>query len=166
MTASVQRPGGLAVAATARGWAGFHPQLGGGGCLDNRKAELTGPPKTDPGTSRRAEGGGCPRGQGGGSIVHASWTFWWQATVDKVSARTKYCSLSVEPLSPTPTSHPGFGGSIGAPPQGRLLSVGGGGGGGGFGTQKFVYQKWPDQIFPIVNFIFSHDGPFGRGGVG
>ena len=21
-----------------------------------------------------------------------------------------------------------------------------------------MYQKWPDQIFPIVNFVFSHDG--------
>ena len=28
------------------------------------------------------------------------------------------------------------------------------GGGGGSGTQKFVYQKWPDQIVPVVNFIF------------
>ena len=26
--------------------------------------------------------------------------------------------------------------------------------GGGFGTEKFVYQKWPDEIFPIANFIF------------
>ena len=26
------------------------------------------------------------------------------------------------------------------------------GGGGGSGTQKFVDQKWPDQIFPILNF--------------
>ena len=31
-----------------------------------------------------------------------------------------------------------------------------------------MYQKWPDQIFPIVNFVFSHDGHFGlgRGGGG
>ena len=27
-------------------------------------------------------------------------------------------------------------------------------GGGGSGTQKCVYQKWPDQIFPIANFVF------------
>ena len=40
------------------------------------------------------------------------------------------------------------------------------GGGGGSGTQKFVYQKWPDQNFPIVNFRFSHDGHFGLGGGG
>ena len=44
----------------------------------------------------------------------------------------------------------------------------GGEGGRGFRTQNLVYQKWPDQIFPIVNFVFSHDGHFGlgRGGGG
>ena len=26
--------------------------------------------------------------------------------------------------------------------------------GGGSGTQKFVCQQWPDQIFLIVNFVF------------
>ena len=54
------------------------------------------------------------------------------------------------------------------PPQyspGLLLSRGGGGG-RGFWTQNLVYQKWPDQIFPIVNFIFSRDGHFGLGGRG
>ena len=41
-------------------------------------------------------------------------------------------------------------------------------GGRGFWTQNLVYQKWPDQIFPIVNFVFSHYGHFGlgRGGGG
>ena len=39
-------------------------------------------------------------------------------------------------------------------------------GGGGSGTQKFVHQKWPNQIFPMVNFRFSRDGPFGLGGGG
>ena len=34
------------------------------------------------------------------------------------------------------------------------------------GTQKFVYQKWPKKIFPIVNFVFSRDGHFGLGGGG
>ena len=31
-----------------------------------------------------------------------------------------------------------------------------------------MYQKWPDQIFPIVNFVFPHYGHFGlgRGGRG
>ena len=31
-----------------------------------------------------------------------------------------------------------------------------------------MYQEWPDQIFPIVNFVFSHYGHFGlgRGGGG
>ena len=45
---------------------------------------------------------------------------------------------------------------------------GGGEGGRGFWTQNLVYQKWPDQIFPIVNFVFSHFGHFGlgRGGGG
>ena len=28
-------------------------------------------------------------------------------------------------------------------------------------TQKFVYQKRPNKIFPTVNFVFSHDGHFG-----
>ena len=31
----------------------------------------------------------------------------------------------------------------------------------GSGTQKLV-PKWPDQIFPVVNFLFSHNGYFGR----
>ena len=38
------------------------------------------------------------------------------------------------------------------------------GGQGGDGTQKLVYQKWPAQIFPIVKFVFSHCGHFGRAG--
>ena len=37
-------------------------------------------------------------------------------------------------------------------------------GGGGSGTQKFMYQKWPCQIFPLVNFVFSHNGCLGLGG--
>ena len=54
-----------------------------------------------------------------------------------------------------------------APDPGLLLSRGGEGG-RGFWTQNLVYQKWPDQIFPIVNFGFSRDGHFGlgRGGGG
>ena len=47
---------------------------------------------------------------------------------------------------------------------GLLLSRGGGEEGRGFWTQNLVYQKWPDQNFPIVNFVFSHDGHFGLGG--
>ena len=31
-------------------------------------------------------------------------------------------------------------------------------GGGGSGTQTFVYQKWPDQIFPTANVVVSPDG--------
>ena len=27
-----------------------------------------------------------------------------------------------------------------------------------------MHQKWPDQIFPTVNFVFSRDGHFGLGG--
>ena len=38
--------------------------------------------------------------------------------------------------------------------------------GGGSGTQKFVFQKWPDKIFPMVNFVFSRDGHFSREGGG
>ena len=33
-------------------------------------------------------------------------------------------------------------------------------------TQKSVCQKWPDQIFPMVNFVFSHDAHFGLWGGG
>ena len=40
---------------------------------------------------------------------------------------------------------------------GGLLLSRGGEGGRGFWTQNLVYQKWPDQIFPIVNFVFSRD---------
>ena len=25
-------------------------------------------------------------------------------------------------------------------------------------TKIFVYQKWPDKFFRIVNFVFSHQG--------
>ena len=41
-------------------------------------------------------------------------------------------------------------------------------GGRGFWTQNLVYQKWPDQIVPFVNFVFSRDDHFGlgRGGRG
>ena len=38
--------------------------------------------------------------------------------------------------------------------------------GGGVGSQKLVYHKWPDQIFPTANLAFSDDGPFGLGGRG
>ena len=34
------------------------------------------------------------------------------------------------------------------------------------GPKIFVYQKWPDKIFPIVNFVFPCDGPFGLEGGG
>ena len=53
-------------------------------------------------------------------------------------------------------------------PEAGLLLSRGGEGGRGFWTQNLVYQKWPDQIFPIVNFVFSHYGHFGlgRGGGG
>ena len=40
------------------------------------------------------------------------------------------------------------------------------GGGGGVGTHKCRYQKWPDQIFPTVNCVFSDNGHFGLGGGG
>ena len=60
-------------------------------------------------------------------------------------------------------------GATKAIPSGKVLMREGGcirRGGGGSGTPKFVYQKWPNQIFPIVNFVFSHDGHFGLGGGG
>ena len=46
---------------------------------------------------------------------------------------------------------------------GRASFEQGGEGGRGFWTQNLVYQKWPDQIFPIVNFVFSDYGHFGLG---
>ena len=50
---------------------------------------------------------------------------------------------------------PGRSGVPGAPPPPGLKERGGG---GASGTQKFVYQKWPDQIFPMVNFCFFPQG--------
>ena len=52
------------------------------------------------------------------------------------------------------------------PTQGNIRREEGGGGGGASGTQKFVYQKWPDKIFPIGSFGFPHDGQFGLGAGG
>ena len=84
------------------------------------------------------------------------------------SARVRREPPDGEPLRP-----PGGGGAASVPPPpppapapGLLLSRGEGG--RGFWTQNLVYQKWPDQIFPIVNFVFSHYGHFGlgRGGGG
>ena len=33
--------------------------------------------------------------------------------------------------------------------------------GGEVGTQKVVYQKWPNQVFPGVNLVLSHDDHWG-----
>ena len=41
-----------------------------------------------------------------------------------------------------------------------------GGRGGGSGTQKTVYPKWPDQIFPMVNFAFFPRWSLWSGGGG
>ena len=38
--------------------------------------------------------------------------------------------------------------------------------GGGSGTPKFVYQTWPNQILPIISFVFPHNHHFGLGGGG
>ena len=63
-----------------------------------------------------------------------------------------------------------FPGAAGRPqpsrPDAARLTLEEKGGGGGSGTQKFVHQKWADQIFPTVNFVISHDGHFGSGGGG
>ena len=60
------------------------------------------------------------------------------------------------------------GGTRGAHGTQLCLRQGGGGRevleGGGLGPKKFVYQKWPDKILPMVNFVFSHDRHFGLGG--
>ena len=49
-----------------------------------------------------------------------------------------------------------------------LLARPGGGGGleGGTGGSRFVYQKWPDKIFPVGIFVFFHNGHFGLEGGG
>ena len=39
-------------------------------------------------------------------------------------------------------------------------------GGEASGDPTIVFQKWPDQIFPMVNFIFSRGGHFGLEGGG
>ena len=38
--------------------------------------------------------------------------------------------------------------------------------GGVSGTQKFVYQNWPDQIFPTLNFVLPPRRPLWSGGGG
>ena len=43
---------------------------------------------------------------------------------------------------------------------------GGGRGGGGVWDPTVGVRKWPDRMFPLVNFVFSHDGHFGLGGRG
>ena len=53
-------------------------------------------------------------------------------------------------------SGPECGGGGGDPPFKRFP-------GRGDGTQKVASQKWPDQMFPFVNFVFYRDGPFGLG---
>ena len=39
-------------------------------------------------------------------------------------------------------------------------------GGGGVGTRKFGCQKWPHQIFLVVNFVVSRNDYVGLGGGG
>ena len=60
-------------------------------------------------------------------------------------------------------------------PQHLRAKMGGGGGrvllkgrGGVWNpnVQKNVNHKWPDKIFPFVNFAVSHDGHFGLEGGG
>ena len=46
----------------------------------------------------------------------------------------------------------------------RLCLTGGGGGGKGSGTQKFVYQKLPDKIFPVqISFFLTMVSGGGEG---
>ena len=58
------------------------------------------------------------------------------------------------------------GGGVGTRSRYLGWGVGGVGGGGGSETQKFVYQKWPNKIFLMVNFVLSSDGHFGLEGGG
>ena len=60
-------------------------------------------------------------------------------------------------------AHTGLGTQAPPPPPEGSITVGGG---GGPGTQKCVYQNWPNQIFPTVNSGLSHEDPFGGGGRG
>ena len=59
-----------------------------------------------------------------------------------------------------------MGGVLEAPPArpGTTISEERRGGGGRSGTQKFMYQKCPDQSFPTVHFVLAHDGHFGLEG--
>ena len=84
-------------------------------------------------------------------------------------ARTKIRLLGLGEPPPPPALHidqrpkgPEGAGSSGVCPEKYQK----GGWGGGSATQKCVYQKCPDQIFPTVNFAVSHDGPLGLGGGG
>ena len=97
---------------------------------------------------REAAGGGGPEPK----------SLWTRKGPDQVSLR---CISS----SPTMRSGPRGRGCEGGPggpqvPRGSVRR-----GLWGSGAQKFVYQKWPDQIFPMATFV-SHDGPFGLGGGG
>ena len=86
---------------------------------------------------------------------------------------TKGASCSVGHLLPRPPTRATWQGNHMPPPPPPAtcshvprasFERGGGEGGRGFGTQSFVYQKWPEHILPFVDFVFPHDGHFGLGG--
>ena len=70
----------------------------------------------------------------------------------------------VGPPPPPPSAAELLKGAL--PGRGSTRAVLKGGFGGGSGAQQFVYQKRPDHIFQIGNFVFSHDDHFGLGGRG
>ena len=87
--------------------------------------------------------------------------------IAKLKKQKKSGTIRRSPSRPHPDAPRGIvpkRSGVGDPLCSGLCLTGGGGGGEGSWTQKFVYQKWPDQIFFLVNFVLSRDGHFGLWG--
>ena len=160
-------PDGAAAAASARGRGGTGRRASRGGASGRGGSGPWNAGSTPGGGSSRAGGGGG--GSGVGRRVWAAVSQW--APVLCCSARS--WSRSRWALSGRATGGSGGGGGRGGGLAARGLGLRAGAGrlqipescgvwegvreGGGVGgsrTQKFVYQKWPNKIFPIVNSVF------------
>ena len=138
-----------------------HPRVQAHAPFGVKDPQITFPPKVAPAHNTSERIGGCkqfPRSYGptncsaGGIFTAPQGTPQYpQGTIFAPSVKDKTVSGTFPP--------PGI-----PPPQGRgVLS---GSRRGGSGTQKFACQKWADQIFPMINLAFSHDGHFGLWGGG
>ena len=77
--------------------------------------------------------------------------------LDKGWGRTRGGGVHRSNISGSHTGGRGSeGGGSSPPPQPRIRRAGE----GGSGTQKFVYQKWPNKIFRMVNVVFPRCGHF------